>query len=202
MVEIGYRNKSETGIGADDNVSFAKRRGKRFFLIGAVLLVLAITGGLFAYTATTTTVSLALNGTSDFAAVTAAGSPPTWTVWGQYKGSVVAGDLFTVTPEASFTGDMVVQLTLANSQDLVETYRALVLEIEIYDSQATPAQVGTTEYLTLGKGDITIEIDQTGLTAPYTVQITGGSYVTNREGWAAGSEDPSILCEVIQKGSM
>ncbi|HEY32962.1 MAG TPA: hypothetical protein G4O10_07635 [Dehalococcoidia bacterium] len=201
MVEIGYSDKSETVLDAGEKASLVKKRGKRFFLIGAVLLALIITGGLFAFTATTTTVSLALTGTSDFASVTAAGSPPTWTVWGQYKGSVTAGDLFTVTPEASFTGDMVVQLTLANSQDLVETYRALVLEIEIYDSQATPVQVGTTEYLTLGKGDITIEIDQTGLTAPYTVQLTGGSYVTNRSGWAAGSEDPSILCEVIQKGS-
>ena len=201
MFKSGYRDKSETGLDADDRVSFPNKRGKRLPLIGAILIDLAITGGLFAYTATTTTVSLALSGTSDFAAVTAAGAPPTWTVWGQYKGAVTAGELFTVTPEASFTGDMVVQLTLANSQDLVETYRPLVLEIEIYDSHAVPVQVGTTEYLTLGKGDVTIEIDQTGLTTPYTVEITGGSYVTNREGWTAGSEDPSILCEVIQKGS-
>ena len=94
-----------------------------------------------------------------------------------------------------------VKLTLANAQDLVDTYRTLVLEVEVYDSQATPVQAGTTEYLTLGKGDITIEIDQTGLTAPYDVRLTAGSYATNRGGWAAGSEDPSILCEVIQKGS-
>ena len=198
---IRTKHESETRLGVDDRLSFVNKSGKRFLLIGAILLALTITGGLFAYTATTATVSLALTGTSDFASVTATGAPPTWTVWGQYRGAVTAGDLFTVTPEANFTGDMVVKLTLANAQDLVDTYRTLVLEIEVYDSQATPVQAGTTEYLTLGKGDITIEIDQTGLTTPYTVELTAGSYATNRGGWAAGSEDPNILCEVIQKGS-
>jgi hypothetical protein len=166
------------------------------------MLALLVTGAIFAQTATTATVTLNLTGKADYANVTAAGSPPTWNVWGSYKGTVATGDLFTITPETDYTGDMVALITLTNPADLVEAYRVLIFEIEIWDSAGTPAQMGTTEYLTLPKGEITIEIDQTGFTSPYTVQITGGAYMTHRGGWTAGNEDPTILCDVIQKGAI
>ena len=185
----------------DDKLSFAEKSKRELFLIGAILLALAITGGVFAYGATTTTVGLTLVGTSDYAAVVAEVSPPTWTVWGKFKGQVTAGDLFTITPETNYTGDMVALLTLANAYDLVEAYRVLVLEIEIWDSAGTPAQVGTTEYLTLDKGVIEIEIDQSGFTSPYDIRLVNGFYITHRGGWDAGKEDPTILCDVIQKGT-
>jgi hypothetical protein len=200
--KIGGKQESKTVLGGSDRLSFEDRSRRGLFLVGAVMLALVITGTLFAQTATTATVTLTLTGKSDFAAVTAAGSPPTWNVWGSYKGNMTAGDLFTITPETDFTGDMVAMITLTNASDLVSAYRVMVFEIEIYDSAGTPAQVGTTEYLTLTRGDITIEIDQTGHTAPYTVEITGGNYMTHRGGWTAGNEDPTILCDVIQKGAM
>ncbi len=199
---ISGKHESKTTLSENDKLSFEDRSRRGLFFAGAVMLALVITGGLFARGATTAAVTLSLTGKSDFAAVVAAGSPPTWNVWGSYKGNVTAGDLFTITPETDFTGDMVAMLTLTNASDLVEAYRLMVFEIEIYDSAGTPAQVGTTEYLTLAKGDASIEIDQTGFTAPYTVQITSGSYVTHRGGWTAGKEDPTILCDVIQKGAV
>ena len=199
---ISGKHESKTTLSTNDRLSFEDRSHRGFFFGGAVLLALVVTGALFAQTATTATVTLTLTGKSDFANVTAAGSPPTWNVWGSYKGEVTTGDLFTITPEIDFTGDMVAMITIINASDLVSAYRVLVFEIEIYDSAGTPAQVGTTEYLTLTRGDITIEIDQAGFTAPYTVQITGGNYMTHRGGWTAGNEDPTILCDVIQKGAM
>jgi len=198
----GIKQKHEpvTALGDNDSLTFAQKSRKGLFFIGAILLVLAITGGIFAYGATTTTVGLTLTGTSDYAAVVAETSPPTWTVWGKFKGKVTAGDLFQITPETNYTGDMVALLTLTNAYDLVETYRILVLEIEIWDSDTPAVQVGTTEYLTLDKGVIEIEIDQT-LDPPYDVRLVNGFYITHRSPWTAGKEDPTILCDVIQKGT-
>ena len=198
---VKKKNEHSTELNSNDKLHFRDKNRKLPLLLGFVLLVVTISGGIFAYGATTTTVSLALSDQPDFAAVVAAGSPPTWNVFGSYRGTVTAGDLFTITPDANFTGDMVVVLTVTNVHDLVDTYRIMVLEIEIFDSQAIPVQVGTTEYLGLAKGEATIEIDQTGLTAPYDVQIASGFYITHRGGWTSGKEDPTILCDVMQKGA-
>ena len=199
----GIRQKHEpvTALGDNDSLTFAEKSRKGLFFIGAILLALAITGGIFAYGATTDIVDLTLDAQSDFAAVLEAATPPSWDVWGSYKGAVTAGDLFTVTPDAAWTGDMSVVLTLTNAHELVAAYRILVFEIEIYDSAGTPAKVGTTEYLTMGNGEISIEIDQTGFTAPYTVEITDGFYITHRGGWATNAEDPSIFCQVLQRSA-
>ncbi len=197
----GIRQKHEpkTALGHNDSLTFAQKSRKGLFFIGAILLAMAITGGIFAYGATTATVSLTLTGTTDFATVVAEASPTGWTVWGKFKGKVAAGDLFEITPEANYTGDMVALITLANTYDLVEAYRVLVLEIEIWDT-AGPTQIGTTEYLTMDKGVIEIEIDQSGFTPPYDVRLVNGFYITHRGGWAAGKQDPTILCDVLQKG--
>ena len=201
----GIRQKHEpvTALGDNDSLTFAEKSRKGLFFIGAILLALAITGGIFAYGATTDTITLGLTAQSDFAAVLEnTVDPPTWDVWGSYKGSVDTGDLFTVTPDAvgGWTGDMSVVLTLTNAHELVAAYRILVLEIEIWDS-GTPTQVGTTEYLTMGNGEISIEIDQTGLTAPYDVRLTDGFYITNRSPWTTDYEDPSIFCQVLQRSA-
>ena len=198
---IGKKHESMTALGDDDSLTFAEKSRKGLFFIGAILLALAITGGIFAYGATTATVTLGLTAKTDFAAVTA-GAGPTWNVWGSYKGRVTAGDLFTITPEASvpadsWTGDMSVTLTIANAQDLVEAYKMLVLEIEVWDG-AAKATGSTTEYLTLGKGDIEIDFEQaTGPT--YTVKIISGYYITHKGGWTDGKEDPLIMCQVLQR---
>ncbi|GAJ02235.1 unnamed protein product, partial [marine sediment metagenome] len=98
----GIRQKHEpvTALGDNDSLTFAEKSRKGLFFIGAILLALAITGGIFAYGATGDIVDLDLTAQSDFAAVVQAATPPTWDVWGSYKGAVTAGDLFTVTPDA------------------------------------------------------------------------------------------------------
>jgi hypothetical protein len=93
---------------------------------------------------------------------------------------------------------MSVILRIANAQDLIECYGILVFEIEIWD---TAAQLGTTEYLSLGKGgQIYIDIDYSSNT-PYTVEVKGGYYVTHRSGWPTGQEDPTIYCQVLQRSA-
>jgi len=196
---IGKKHESMTALGDDDSLTFAEKSRKGLFFIGAILLALAITGGIFAYGATTATVTLGLTAKTDFAEVEAA-SPPTWNVWGSYKGRVTAGDLFTITPEADWTGDMSVTLTIANAQDLVEAYKMLVLEIEVWDDVANTIATGsTTEYLTLGKGDIEIDFEQGAPAGTYTVKIISGYYITHKGGWTDGKEDPLIMCQVLQR---
>jgi hypothetical protein len=196
---IKRKHESETWLGDNDEITFARKSRKGLFFIGCALLAMAVTGGVFAYGATTDTVTLGLSDAgADFATVTPEASPPTWSVFGNYKGTVTAGDLFEIDVPTGFTGDMVAVFTLANAHDLVETYRILVLEIEIYDQ--TPTQVGTTEYLTLSKGECSIEIDQTSMTEPYDVKLSGGFYISHRTGWGSNKEDPTILLDVIQKG--
>ena len=198
---IKNKHEDETELNSNDKLHFQDRSRKGLLLFVPIVLFLVVTSGVFAYGATTTTVGLALTDQPDFATVVAAGAPPTWNVFGSYRGTVTSGDLFTITPDANFTGDMVVVLTVTNVHDLVDTYRIMVLEIMIFDSAGTPVQVGTTEYLGLAKGEATIEIDQAGTTAPFNVEITSGFYISHRGGWTSGKEDPTILCDVMQKGT-
>ena len=195
----GIKQKHEpvTALGDNDSLTFAQKSRKGLFFIGAILLAAAITGGIFAYGATTATITLGLTADSDFASV-AAGTAPVWNVFGSYKGNVKTGTLFTITPDTDWSGDMATVLTLANAQELVAAYRILVFEIEVYD--ATPAQVGTTEYLTLGKGDIDIEFTQ-ATAGPYTVEITGGFYITHRGGFSDDDASPDIYCQVLQRSA-
>ncbi|GAH85622.1 unnamed protein product, partial [marine sediment metagenome] len=148
------------------------------------------------------TVRLGLDDQPDFATVTA-GTGPTWNVWGSYKGSVTAGTLFTITPADgapadAWTGDMSVVVTIANAHELVAAYRILVFEIEVWD--LADDSIGTTEYLTMGLGEISIEFTQ-ATAGPYTVEITGGYYITHRGSppWTTNAEDPLIMCQVLQR---
>jgi len=197
----GIRQKHEpkTALGDNDSLTFAPKSRKGLFFIGAILLALAVTGGVFAYGQTTATITLGLTAESDFAEVAEnTVNPPSWDVFGSYKGSVDTGKLFTITPDADWTGDTSVVLTLTNAQELVAAYRILVLEIEVHDS--IPTSIGTTEYLTLGVGEISIEFSVTG-GSTYTVELTGGWYITHRAGFTNDEASPGIFCQVLQRSS-
>jgi len=196
---IGKKHEPMTALGDNDSLTFAQKSRKGLFFIGAILLAAAITGGIFAYGATTVTIGLTLADYGDFVEVTLPAGQPTWDVFGSYKGRVDTGNLFSIAPETNWTGDMGVILTITNAEELVECYRILVLEIQIIDTDGTGSQVGTTEYLTLGKGEVDIEFSQT--TDDYMVELTGGFYITHRGGWTTGQEDPSIFCQVLQRSA-
>jgi len=198
----GIKQKHEPGtaLGDNDSLTFAQKSRKGLFFIGAILLAVAITGGIFAYGATTDTITLGLTKKLDFASVAFETSPTSWNVWGSYKGKVAATNLFTITPEAAWTGDMSVVLTIANAHDMVEAYKILVLKIEVFDNTAT--SIAGPEYLTLGKGDIELEFSLSGTTPyTYTVEITDGFYITHKGGWADGKEDPIIIAQVLQRSA-
>lgn len=172
-----------------------KRRKKGIILIGVLFLLLIATGSLFAYGFLTDSTTLSLTDKTDFAKVEEANSLPSWNVYGSHIGKIGRGDLFVITPNASWTGDMTCQVTLINPDNLVATYKALAIEIQIWDIYNN--QVGTSEYLTIHNNTIDIEFGQTA--SPYRVKITDGYYISNRAGWNSGNEDPAFLCQILQR---
>ena len=195
---IGKKHEPKTALGDNDSLTFAPKSRKGLFFIGAILLALAITGGIFAYGATTATVDLTVTGKPDFAVVTT-GAGASWNAFGSHKGSVGTGTLFTITPDADWTGDIAVLVTIANAQELVEAYRILVLEIEVQDATG-PDTIAGPEYLTLGRGEIDMDVDYAA-DKPYTVELTGGYYITHRGGFTSDEASPTLMCQVLQRSA-
>jgi len=173
-----------------------KKRRKRYLLVGLGLLAIAALS-VYAFLTDMQTVGVTGAG-GDIADVAAVGSP-SWTAQpaGGQIGSVEVVDLFTVTPEADYPGDLQITVYLTNGDELVHCYRYLMMEMRVFDN--TPLQVGRTEFVTLINGRATFDISPVW-TSPYTVTITGGVYRSIKGAPAAGeSLSPSFYCEVSQR---
>ena len=193
--KINGKLEGETCLNDDDRLTFARTRGKGVFLVGALLLTMAITGGVFATTATSDTATLGITVAADLATVTK-DTGPTWKVFRNYKGTIPNGRLFTIAPDAGFTGDMLASIYITNGDDLARVYKSLVMRIKIFD--ANGANVTDTEYLTLTGSEITLAFAPT--TSPYSVNCTGGYYSNFK--WVSvpsiAQASPIIFAEVSQ----
>jgi molybdopterin converting factor small subunit len=208
---INRKLESETVLKDDDTLRFVEASRKGPFFILAALLALGATAIPFAFAQTTATISANVTEKDDFVSVAAASPSPTWDVYGKFKGSVGSGgELFKITPGTDFTGDMACSVVIGNAEELVECYRVLVMTISIYEDDGsgtaanTASQIGTTEYLTLSKGEIDITMeDLSGKTSPFWVYLDGGFYITHYWGTysPSGDEDPLLYCDVVQKGT-
>ena len=189
-----------------DTLTFAQPKRKTVYMIGALLLLLVITGSVFAYTATTDTASMTLSAQDDYATVADNSSGTTWNVFGNYKGATGSGTLFSITPANGFTADLSASVLLANADELVNAYRVLVLKVSIYSDSSGSINMSDTvagpEYLTLSKGEVSLDIEQLGHTAPYHVYLDSGFYISHGKGAGWNSdEDPVLLLDVYQKGT-
>jgi len=209
---IGKKHEPETALGDNDSLTFAEKSRKGLFFIGAILLALAVTGGVFAYGALTTTVTTVISAeNAEFADVTA-GAVPDWDVFGGYTGKIAATPaVFEVIPANGFTGDFVVQIYLTNIDDLVEVYRVMGMTwtatLDIAADNITSITVTpTTNFLSLTHPTIDLEISTTGTPDGddiINVDLSGGFFRTHRYGagpWG-GSPSPLIFCKIIQKGT-
>jgi len=175
---------------------------KKFILI-AIVAVLALTGGAFAYTFTTATTTIGVTAIqSDFAEVSVNGSysPPT-NVFGKFTGTWPTGTLFDVDPHWDYTGDLVVKVYLVNTGDLIQRYHHLNMALEFQDSTGTASDnQAEAQVLNLSNAEVTFDwVNGTG-TPPYYVEVTGGGY--RLHGWRTGlggSASPQIWCEVVQR---
>jgi len=210
----------DTVLNDDDKLTFAVPRGKGAYLIGALLLALAITGGVFA--SGFINASTSLSGTvanSNFADVsvntTGIGSL-SWSGWGFYKGSITSPSaggtpIFNIDTQTSgYTGDLAVTVSLGNADELVKRYRALSLQLtmnnpdnSIMDINADGVANAATDWVMLTLDNGSVSMFPAASTNITTVRIKRGFYITNvfpTAGWPSGSSgSPELFCEVAQR---
>ncbi|MHB8104656.1 MAG: hypothetical protein ACYDG5_03860, partial [Dehalococcoidales bacterium] len=191
----------DTVLNDDDQITFAVARSRTPFLIGALLLALAATGGVFAFGFLNANVTLSATTHSDFASVTANTTGLSWNVWGLYKGSIFANhDLFYIKKNVGWTGDVVITVTLGNVGDLAKSYRAFGLELAMYDTDTnTPVSLGLTQddnLVLLSLDYPSVNMFTTG-TTNMTVRIKSGFYVAQHYPFG-GDASPQIFCDVTQ----
>lgn len=209
----------DTVLNDDDKLTFAVSRSRTPYLIGALLLALAVTGGVFAFgfINATTSITVTLQ-ESNFADVTVNGTNvvPSFSTWGFFKGSIGAGNLFDITPGVNYTGDLAVTVSLGNADALSKVYRAFSLQLAmIYSANLTTVDINestdngsgdaNTDWvmLTLDNGSVTMFPQGTAASAPMTVRVKRGFYITQVHpffppGWT-GSASPELFCEVAQR---
>jgi hypothetical protein len=203
----------DTVLKENDKLTFSVSRGMGAYLVGAALLALAVTGGVFAFGFTNSTTSLnAATIESNFADITAnatGSANVTWNAFGMFKGSIGGpNNIFEISPAAGYTGDLVTTITIANAGDLIKRYRVLALQLEMVD-RATGSVLDVNgsggagdandwAMLTLDNGSVSMYTDGS---ANMSVRVKRGFYVTHihpDSGWQ-GSAEPQLFCEVAQR---
>ena len=202
----------DTVLNDDDKVSFAVNKSRGAILVGALLLALACTGGVFAFgwinASTTIEVTAA---SSDFAAVTENGTDPlSFTPYGFFKGATGNGTLFDINTQTSgYTGDLVVTVSIANGDELAKCYRVLALRVYMADGAGTVLDINENDsadisedyaLLTLGNGEV--NMFPAGSANYSYVHVKNGFYITHiykAANWGSSYEDPILFCEVAQR---
>ncbi len=196
----------DTVLNDDDKVTFAVARSRTPFLIGALLLALAATGGVFAFGFLNANVTLSATTHSDFANVTANTDSISFNVWGLLKGSIFANhDLFYIKKNVSWTGDLVITVTLGNAGELAKVYRAFGLELILEDTNTHVQQslgLSQNQIVLLSLDYPSVNLFYSGASQNVTVKVKNGFYVATHIGAsgipAGGSANPEIFCDVTQ----
>ena len=205
--KVSGKLEAETCLNDDDRITFARdNRGKGLILAGALLLTMAITGGVFAYTATSTSATMGVVAQTDFVTVSSnmtdnvTGS--TWNIFGKYKGTLPDGNLFDIAPAAGYPGDLVATVSIGNGDEMVGVYRVYVMQIEIEDEAGSTVSSGI---LTMSNGEVELPIDVSAFNATgFYVRSNGGFYVSHS--WSglfsppgANEEDPILYIDIAQR---
>ena len=201
--------EARTYLSNDDQLSFTEVSRRRALIVaGAISLALVLICGVFAYGFINGTAKHAVSSAvADFASVTEITSTrPVIKTFGSFKGSMGAGDLFTIVPAADFPGNLVATVSLANVDRLVKCYRVMALLIEARDSADTLVDINLDSYkngddyalLTLNSG--TVDLCLPG-SDNYTIRLKGGYYVSHMysSSWSSGEASPVIYCNIGQR---
>lgn len=173
------------------------------FLIIVIAVALIITGGGYASTWITATASVGVTAANaDFATVTAEDlTDLAPTVFGDYTGTWPSGTLFTVTPDASYSGDLMIKAYLINTGELTRYYEHLNMVIRFWSSDNTTAdEQGISQALTLDNSEVLFAwVNGTG-SGPYKVELIGGGYRLHPwKTMAGGSVQPELWLEISQR---
>ena len=200
--------EAETELCDDDELYFEEKSRRPLVLVGAFLLALAITGGIFAYTATTDTITIGVSAVSaDFAELSANNSVSynSTTIVGNVIGKINAGVMFDVTKDSNYTGDVELVVSLANADELVQEYKSWMMRIKLTDGSDINTGYDTsnsTQVVSLKNPSVTFSVDSANLTVTRYIHCIGGSYKTlSADIWAGMGFDPLIFAEVAQAGA-
>ncbi len=173
---------------------------KLMVLMGAMLLSLAVTGGLFAYTYTSMTTVISVSAaTSDFANISENTSPVQSTLLGRIRGTIDPEHMFKIDKAAGYTGDLEVQVTLANPDEMSEQYSFWVMRLALTDSGTTKKDNETiTKVLSLDNPFVTFAADSDNLSTSVYVYCEGGSFRALPFALGSGDAEPLIFCQVVQ----
>lgn len=198
----------DTVLTDDDRLTFAVTRSRGVYLIGALLLALAVTGGVFAFgwiNATTTLSASIANSNFADVGVNAQSTNISWSGWGFFKGSIGGPNgLFDINPGIGYNGDLVVTVTIGNGDELAKVYRVLALQLDVVDQTTQTEQdvsAGSGQLwtmLTLENGQASLFIDN--ISDNMTVRVKRGFYITHAfpGAWGVGTA-PELFCEVAQR---
>jgi hypothetical protein len=198
--------EAETELCSEDELYFEEKSRRPMVLLGAFLLVLAITGGIFAYTQTSTTATIDVTGgTTDYCTITAnATARPDYVLLGRHRGTIPEGSLFDVTPDSAYTGDLVLNIFLDNVDTLQNDYSSWTMRLQLTDSANVSVDtIASTAVISLDNPVASFEVQSSNITASNgTVYIhcDGGSYRTFGNAWLT-PVDPSFYAQVVQAGA-
>jgi len=115
------------------------------------------------------------------------------------SGNVPTGNLFDITPDDNFTGDLAVKVYLTNTGALAKAYQYLNMNLYLAGSVEAPDY----QVLTLENGWVTFNLKDYA-PGTYTLSVTGGDYsLVSRdtseweEGWTV---TPELYCQIVQRG--
>ncbi len=173
-------------------------------LVMAMAGSLVITGGMFAYAYTAaSTIITASTGSADFASISANNTVAGYTTFGSYRGTIGSGNLFDVTPTSGYTGDLQVNIYLANPDELSKNYGLWMLRVRLVDTDDNYMDMeAINKVLSLNNGVVSFISDNLTAGTTYHIRTTGGVYRSFP--WVyltTGSiYSPSLYAEVVQAG--
>jgi molybdopterin converting factor small subunit len=208
----------DTVINDDDKLTFATSKGVGAYLVGAVLLALAVTGSVFAFgfingTATLNAAGQLKNNFADVTANSTGIAALSWNAYGYYKGKIDCGptanngtSIFNIdTFNSGYTGDLVVTVSLGNADDLAKAYRQLSLTLVMCDQTGASMDISAGNgsnfvILTLDNGSVSMYPTMSGNMT--TVRVKNAFYITHAKpnaGWGNADPSPDLFCEVAQR---
>ncbi len=116
-------------------------------------------------------------------------------------GSTPNGELFEITPDSSYSGNLQVRVYLTNTDALLKAYKSLNMELYL-EGSVEAGKTPNYRLLTLENGLATFNL--VGISGgSYTLFVTGGTYeLVSREPmeWEAGyTVTPELYCEATQR---
>ena len=117
------------------------------------------------------------------------------------SGNVPTGELFYITPQADYPGDLAVKVYLLNVNNLAKAYHVLNLNLYL-DGSAEAAQMPNYRTLTLDNGVATLNLPG-GVGVSHTLSIVSGTYTLvsiDPTEWVPGwTIVPELYAEVAQR---